>query len=176
MLTIPAWVSIFPLFKLPCAKNIYLANFIVESIDTQTYSKTSEDLRMRLQNLQPEISYILIASKVPQRYRGTSKLSFLKCIPWLCVFDLFDKISESDGLYYILNKTNDSAHAILKNLGDVNNPLIFTKRATTWMLRSQELYDQDWIRFSKKQVYEALSAAKEESPTKKHWVSLCLND
>ena len=151
--------------------------FVLETANTLDTQKTSNDIRESLQKLQEEIDYTLIASKIPQQYRGLNNLSFLKSIPWFCVFDLFDQKSRTDGLYYILNETNDSARVSAKNLGDFNDPTTdLSKRVTTWILRDQLMHESDWTRYSKNCLYKALSTCYEGSLARKHWVFLCLSD
>ena len=151
--------------------------FVLETANTLDTQKTSNDIRESLQKLQEEIDYTLIASKIPQQYRGLNNLSFLKSIPWFCVFDLFDQKSRTDGLYYILNETNDSARVSAKNLGDFNDPTTdLSKRVTTWILRDQLMHESDWTRYSKKCLYKALSTCYDGSLARKHWVFLCLSD
>ena len=143
-------------------------------LDTQ---KTCNDIRESLKYLRDEIGYILIGSKVPQQYRGLGDLAFLKSIPWYCVFDLFDQKSKADGLYYILNETNDSAKVIVKTLGDFDDPKTeISNRVTTWILRDNKMHESDWTRNSKYCLYKALSAGNEGSLARKHWVFLCLSD
>lgn len=62
--------------------------------------------------------YILIANKVPPKYRGTPHLSFLQNIPWMAVFDLFDPATKKDGLHFICNEMNDAPRASITTLDD----------------------------------------------------------
>ena len=87
--------------------------------DDADVKRLSTLVRERLRELNfKEFSYVLIANKLPSRYRGTPDLSFLQNIPWLAVFDLFDTASKKDGLYYICNETTDALRANLRNLED----------------------------------------------------------
>ena len=151
-----------------------LALEIANTLDTQTLS---QDLQDSLQKLREENEYILIASKVPQQYRGSNGLSFLKSIPWFCVFDLFDQTSQKSGLSYILNETNDSARVTVVNLGDFNEPPTdLSKRVTTWIHRDKIMHENDWTTQSKNSLYQALLTCHGGTLASKHWVFLCLSD
>ena len=158
-------------------KHTIMFTLVLEIASTLDMQTLSQDLQDSLQKLREENDYILIASKVPQQYRGSNNLSFLKSIPWFCVFDLFDQKSQTDGFFYILNETNDSARVTVINLGDFNEPTTdLSKRVTTWILRDQMMHENDWTRNSKHCLYKALSTCYEETLARKHWVFLCLSD
>lgn len=79
----------------------------MKTVDVQVLST---NVRNNLKDLNfKENSFILIANKVPLEYRDSNILAFLKMIPWLAVFDLFNIKTEKDGLYFIVNETNDRA-------------------------------------------------------------------
>ena len=121
--------------------------------------------------------YILIANKVPPKYRGTPHLSFLQNIPWMAVFDLFDPATKKDGLHFICNEMNDAPRASITTLDDFKdfspdwiddkNCTLFTK-GTTWILQPENLQDKEWITCSAKYYfYRALSAFKQHYPLKR---------
>ena len=119
-----------------------------------------------------EYGYILIANKVPPKYRGTPHLSFLQNIPWVAVFDLFDAATRKDGLHFICNEMNDAPRASIKTLddfkyfssGDKNCTL--SGKGTTWILQAESLQDEEWITcLAKDYFYRAISAYKQYFPT-----------
>jgi hypothetical protein len=142
--------------------------------------KLSTNVRKSLKELDfRENSYILIANKVPPEYRGSNTIAFLKKIPWIAVFDLFDLNTEKDGLYYILNETNDLARPTRKELDDFKDPKInetISKVETTWITRSKEMHESNWTRFSKDSLYKALSAFCESPTGRVHCVFLLLSN
>ena len=127
-----------------------------------------------------EISYILIANKVPPEHRGSTSLAFLQSIPWMVVFDLFDPNSRKDGLHHIFNETNDSAPAVVKDLSEFKKILPsddLPTRGTTWIERNKPMHESNWTRNSKDCLYRALSAYQERSPTGRiHCVFLGLSN
>ena len=154
-----------------------LAQFVLVTANSPDIQTMSHDIQDSLHKFQGEIDYILVASKVPQQYRGSNNLTFLKSIPWFCVFDLFDQKSKADGLFYILNETNDSARVTVMNLEDFDESTRdLSKRVTSWILRDQKMHESDWTRNSKNSLYKALSTCYEGSLGRKHWVFLCLTD
>jgi len=128
-------------------------------------------IRERLRELNyKEYGYILIANKMPTRYRGTARLSFLQNIPWLAVFDLFDAASKRDGLHYACNETTDAPRAKNKTLDDFNEmstdrDSFFSTKGTTWISNNEEMQKGDWIKCSKDYLYRTLSAYKQSFPT-----------
>lgn len=127
-----------------------------------------------------EYGYILVANKLPAKYRGTANLSFLQNIPWLAVFDLFDPGSKKDGLHYACNETTDAPRATIRTLDDFKDfstdkdlPI----RETTWILSNDEMQTGDWIKCSKDCLYRALSAYKQcYLPGHLVCVFLCLSE
>ena len=119
-----------------------------------------------------DFGYVLIANKLPPRYRGTPKLAFLQNIPWLAVFDLFDSSSKKDGLYYACNETTDAPRAKLRSLDDFkeassdwisgksDKDFDLSTRGTTWILGNEEMQKGDWIKCSRDCFYRALSTYK----------------
>ena len=135
--------------------------------------KSLKDLDFR------ENSYILIANKVPPEYRGSNTLAFLKKIPWIAVFDLFDLNTEKDGFYHILNETNDCARPTKKELDDFKDQKTdetISKVETTWVTRSEEMHAKNWTRFSKDYLYKALSAFCDSPTGRVHCVFLLLTN
>ena len=99
-------------------------------------------------------------------------MSFLQNIPWLAVFDLFDPSSKKDGLHYVCNETTDAPRPINKTLDDFKEatsdwvedketPL--STRGTTWISRTDTMYEKKWIKSSKDCLYHAISAYKAHS-------------
>lgn len=139
-------------------------------LDDSDIKRFSNLVRERLRNMNfKDFGYILIANKMPPRYRDTPHLAFLQNIPWLAVFDLFDVASKKDGLYFVFNETTDAPRAKLRSLDDfkdVSSDLIsrseFTlpTRGTTWILRNEEMQNGDWIKCCRDCFYRALSAYK----------------
>jgi len=136
------------------------------AIDDTDAKRFSMVLRERLRDLNyKEHGYILIANKMPARYRGTAHLSFLQNIPWVAVFDLFDSSSKRDGLHYACNETTDAPRAKNRTLDDFNEVLtdgdsFVSTRGTTWILNKEEMQRGDWIKCSKDYMYRTLSAYK----------------
>ena len=135
--------------------------------------KFSALVKKRLRDLNfKDFSYVLIANKLPPRYRGTPKLAFLQNIPWLAVFDLFDATSKKDGLYYACNETTDAPRAKLRSLDDFkeapsdwisrkpDKDFDLSTRGTTWILGIEEMQKGHWIKFSRDCFYRALSTYK----------------
>jgi hypothetical protein len=149
----------------------------MESLDIK---KLSINIRKSLKELDiRENSYILIANKVPPEYRDSNILAFLTKIPWMAVFDLFDLNTEKDGLYYIVNETNDCAKPTRKELHDFKDPKInetISKVETTWVTRSKEMHEANWTRSSKDPLYKALSAFYESPTGRVHCVFLLLSN
>ncbi|XP_046857816.1 uncharacterized protein LOC124451237 [Xenia sp. Carnegie-2017] len=149
----------------------------MKSVDVQVLST---NVRNSLKDLNfKENSFILIANKVPQEYRDSNILAFLKMIPWLAVFDLFDIKTEKDGLYFIVNETNDRAKPIKKELHDFsdskkNEELL--KVDTTWITRGEEFHEKNWTRYSKDSLYKALSAFCDCPTGHPHCVFLLMSD
>lgn len=114
-----------------------------------------------------EYGFILVANKLPAKYRSTATLSFLQNIPWLAVFDLFDPNSRTDGLHYACNETSAAPRAKIRTLDDFKD-LTFDKdhsvRQTTWILSNDEMREGDWIKCSKDHLYRAMSAYKQCYP------------
>lgn len=114
-----------------------------------------------------EYGFILVANKLPAKYRNTATLSFLQNIPWSAVFDLFDPNSKTDGLHYACNETSASSRAKLRTLDDFKD-LTFDKdhsvRQTTRILSNDEMREGDWIKCSKDHLYRAMSAYKQCYP------------
>ena len=139
-------------------------------LDDSDIKRFSNLVRERLRNMNfKDFGYILIANKMPPRYRDTPHLAFLQNIPWLAVFDLFDVASKKDGLYFVFKETTDAPRAKLRSLDDfkdVSSDLIsrseFTlpTRGTTWILRNEEMQNGDWIKCCRDCFYRALSAYK----------------
>lgn len=127
-----------------------------------------------------EYGYILIANKLPAKYRGTANLSFLQNIPWLAVFDLFDPGSKKDGLHYACNETTDAPRATIRTLDDFKDfstDKDLSIRETTWILGNEEMQTGDWIKCSKDCLYRALSAYKQcYLPGHLVCVFLCLSE
>lgn len=127
-----------------------------------------------------EYGYILIANKLPAKYRGTANLSFLQNIPWLAVFDLFDPGSKKDGLHYACNETTDAPRATIRTLDDFKDfstDKDLSVRETTWILGNEEMQAGDWIKCSKDCLYRALSAYKQcYLPGHLVCVFLCLSE
>ena len=139
----------------------------VEEADARKFSVM---LRGRLHELNhKEYGYILVANKLPAKYRGTPHLSFLQNIPWLAVFDLFDSSSKQDGLHYVCNETTDAPRARNCTLDDFkevtpDKDTLLSTRGTTWILSNEEMQQGDWIKCSKDCLYRALSAYKQCFP------------
>ena len=139
----------------------------VEEADARRFSVM---LRERLHELNhKEYGYILVANKLPAKYRGTPHLSFLQNIPWVAVFDLFDSSSKRDGLHYVCNETTDAPRAKNSTLDDFkevtpDKDTLLSTRGTTWILSNEEMQQGDWIKCSKDCLYRALSAYKQRSP------------
>lgn len=127
-----------------------------------------------------ENDYILIASKVPTNHRKSANLAFLRSVPWIAVFDLFDPNSRKDGLHYICNEMNDFARVTVKELGDfkeIQTGESMSTRGTTWIFRSQLMHDGDWVCTSKDALYHALSTYKKCCPTGNiHLVFFAMSD
>lgn len=138
--------------------------------DDSDVKRFSALVRERLRDLNfKDFNYVLIANKLPLRYRGTPNLAFLQNIPWLAVFDLFDAASKKDGLQYVCNETTDAPRANLRSLDDfkkVSSDWISGKdcglstRGTTWILGNEEMQKGDWIKCSRDCFYRALSSYK----------------
>ena len=95
----------------------------------------------------------------------------------MAVFDLFDPKTKEDGLYYILNKTNDSPPVTNKELGDFKQTEEKLPRGTTWILRNQEMHERLWIQNSKDCLYRAMSSYHERAPNGRiHCVFLVLSE
>lgn len=119
-----------------------------------------------------DFGYVLIANKLPPRYRGTPTLAFLQNVPWLAVFDLFDASSKKDGLYYACNETTDALRANILSLDDFKGAspdwmsgtsgkgFDLSTRGTTWILGNKEMQKGDWIKCSRDCFYRALSTYK----------------
>lgn len=128
-------------------------------------------LKERLRDLNyKEYGYILIANKMPARYRETSRLSFLQNIPWLAVIDLFDAASKQNGLHYACNETTDSPRAKVRSLDDFNEvspekDSFVSTRETTWIFNNDDMQTVGWVKSSKDYVYRTLSAYKQSLPT-----------
>lgn len=139
----------------------------MEDADAKRYT---EILRERLRELNyKENGYILVANKLPAQYRGTARLSFLKNIPWVAVFDLFDSSSKRDGLLHACDETTDAPRAKIKTLDDFkevtpDKDSFISTRGTTWILNSEEMQKGDWIKCSKDCLYRALLAYKQCFP------------
>ncbi|XP_028399331.1 sterile alpha motif domain-containing protein 9-like [Dendronephthya gigantea] len=148
-----------------------------EDLNIQTLSV---NVRKSLRELNyKENSYILIANRVTPEYRGSNTISFLKKIPWIAVFDLFDLQTEKDGLYYILNETNDCLRPSMKYLDDFKDPKVnesILKVDTTWIVRTKEMHESSWTMFSKNSLYKALSAYSETPTGRVHCVFLVLSN
>ena len=153
--------------------------FLLDATESSDIVKLSTMVRKSLKDLNfKENSYILIANKVPPEYRGSNTLAFLKKIPWIAVFDLFDSNTEKDGLYHILNETNDCARPTKKELDDFKDPKTnetISKVETTWVTRSEEMHEKNWTRFSKDSLYKALSAFCDSPTGRVHCVFLLLS-
>lgn len=152
------------------------------SFDDADAKRFSILLRERLREPNhKENGYILVANKLPAKYRGTAHLSFLQNIPWLAVFDLFDPGSKKDGLYHACNETTDAPRATIRTLDDFKDfstDKDISIRETTWILGNDEMQTgMDWIKCSKDCLYRALSAYK-ECPLPGHLVCvfLCLSE
>ncbi|XP_046857820.1 sterile alpha motif domain-containing protein 9-like isoform X2 [Xenia sp. Carnegie-2017] len=151
-----------------------------DTMKTVEIQVLSTNVRNSLKDLNfKENSFILIANKVPLEYRDSNILAFLKMIPWLAVFDLFDIKTEKDGLYFIVNETNDRAKPIKKELHDFsdskkNEELL--KVDTTWITRGEEFHEKNWTRYSKDSLYKALSAFCDCPTGRPHCVFLFMSD
>ncbi|XP_078367189.1 sterile alpha motif domain-containing protein 9-like isoform X1 [Oculina patagonica] len=143
--------------------------------DDPDFKRFNKMVRERFFDLNiKEYHYILVANKVPPQYRGTPHLSFLKSIPWVAVFDLFDASSRTNGLYFICNEMSDARRANVKTLDDfkdistdwtANNDCPIFTRGTTWILQLKKLQDEEWITLAKDCFYRALSAYKQCFPS-----------
>ena len=163
--------KIDPTMELLCINLFFVSDPIPDDADVKRLSAL---VRERLRELNfKEFRYVLIANKLPSRYRGTPDLSFLQNIPWLAVFDLFDTASKKDGLYYICNETTDALRANLRNLEDYGeclsdwisgNDFHISTRETTWILGNEEMLKEDWIKCSRDCFYRALSTYKRCCP------------
>lgn len=143
----------------------------------------TEILRKRLRGLNyKENGYILVVNKLPAQYRGTARLSFLKNIPWVAVFDLFDSSSRQDGLLHACNETTDAPRAKIRTLDDFkegtpDKDSLMSTRDTTWILNNEEMQKGDWIKCSKDCLYRALWAYKQLFPPGRLvCVFLCLSE
>ena len=153
----------------PCLRNLmcFCTEINFNDADVKRYSTVT---RERLHDLNwKEYRYILIANKLPPKYRATPALSFLQNIPWTAVFDLFDPASRTDGLYYVCNETTDAPRpkvVELEDLKDVTSHLTQDKeeplasKGTTWIFRGDKTQEGDWIKNSKDYLYQALAAYK----------------
>ena len=157
-----------------------LSELNLEDADAKRYT---EILRERLRELNyKENGYILVANKLPAQYRGTAHLSFLKNIPWVAVFDLFDSSSRRDGLLYACNETTDAPRAKIRSLDDfkeitTDKDSLISTRGTTWILNNEEMQKGDWIKCSKDCLYRALWGYKQcFPPGQLVCVFLCLSD
>ena len=158
--------------------NFVSAEHSLEEADSKRFSI---DVRERLRELNyRDNGYILVANKLPARYRGSPQLSFLQNVPWVAVFDLFDPASKVDGLHYACNETTDAVRATIYTLDDFkevtpNKDALISTRGTTWILSNEEMQKGNWIKCSKDCLYRALSAYKEcFLPGKLVCVFLCL--
>ena len=152
----------------------------MEDADAKRYT---EMLRERLRELNyKENGYILVANKLPAQYRGTAHLSFLKNIPWVAVFDLFDSSSRRDGLLHACNEATDAPRAKIRSLDDfkevtTDKDSLISTRGTTWILNSEDMQKGDWIKCSKDCLYRALWAYKQcFPPGRLVCVFLCLSE
>ena len=152
----------------------------MEDADAQRYT---EILRKRLRELNyKENGYILVANKLPAQYRGTAHLSFLKNIPWVAVFDLFDSSSKQDGLLHACDETTDAPRVKRRTLDDFKEVTpgkdsLISTRDTTWILSNEEMQKGDWIKCSKDCLYRALWAYKQCFPSGRLvCVFLCLSE
>ena len=138
--------------------------------DDSDVKRFSTLVRERLRDMNfKEFGYILIANKLPPKYRRAPDLDFLQNIPWLAVFDLFDAASKKDGLHFVCNETTDAPRAKLRSLDDFKevssdwisgNDSTLSTRGTTWILNDEEMQKGDWIKCSRDCFYRALSAYK----------------
>ena len=145
-----------------------LISILAELSSEDAVSKRyNEVLRKRLRELNfKENGFILIANKLPAKYRGTAHLSFLQNIPWVAVFDLFDPSSKQDGLHYTCNETSDAPRAKIRTLDEfkeitADKDSLISTRGTTWIFNNEEKQQADWIKLSKDCFYRALSAYKQ---------------
>ena len=152
----------------------------MEDADAKRYSDV---LRERLRDLNfKENGFILIANKLPAKYRGTAHLSFLQNIPWVTVFDLFDPSSKKDGLHHACNETSDAPRAKIRTLDEFkeitpDKDSLISTRSTTWIFNGEEMQKGDWIKCSKDCLYRALSAYKQcFPPGNLICVFLCLSE
>ena len=146
-------------------RKCFCCNIVEVSLDDADAKRFSAVLKERLHELNhKEYGYILVANKLPAKYRGTADLSFLQNIPWLAVFDLFDPASKKDGLHYACNETTDAPRAKIRTLDDFKDVAPdkdLSIRETTWILSNDEMQKGDWIKCSKDCLYRALSAYKQ---------------
>ena len=152
----------------------------MEDADAKRYSDV---LRGRLRELNfKENGFVLIANKLPAKYRGTARLSFLQKIPWVAVFDLFDPSSKEDGLHHACNETRDAPQAKSRTLDEfkettLDKDSLISTRRTTWIFNNEEMQKGDWIKCSKDCLYRALSAYKRcFPPGNLICVFLCLSE
>ena len=157
-----------------------LAELNLEDADAKRHT---EILRKRLRELNyKENGYILVANKLPAQYRGTAHLSFLKNIPWVAVFDLFDSSSKRDGLLHACDETTDAPRAKIRTLDDFkevtpDKDSLISTRDTTWILNNEDMQKGDWIKCSKDCLYRALWAYKQCFPSGRLvCVFLCLSE
>lgn len=154
-------------FRFPPRITLYHSTIDI-SLDDADAKRLSTVLNKRLRGLDhKEYGFILVANKLPAKYRNTATLSFLQNIPWLAVFDLFDPNSKKDGLHYACNETSAAPRAKIRTLDDFKD-LTFDKdlsvRQTTWILSNDEMREGDWIKCSKDYLYRAMSAYKQCYP------------
>ena len=166
--------------KPTCHFCLNLSELNLKDADAKRYT---EILRERLRELNyKENGYILVANKLPAQYRGTAHLSFLKNIPWVAVFGLFNSSSRRDGLLYACNETTDAPRAKIRSLDDfkevtTDKDSLISTRGTTWILNNEEMQKGDWIKCSKDCLYRALWACKQcFPPGQLVCVFLCLSD
>ena len=127
------------------------------TVDTFNGRQFSDDVHKSLRELNlKENDYILVADKTPPNYRGTTSLAFLQAIQWTAVFDLFDPKTKEDGLYFILNKTSDSAPFTNMELGDFKNDEEKATYDRTWIIRNQTMHDSSWIHNSSDCLRQAM--------------------
>ena len=124
-------------------------------------------VRKRLCELnRKEYGYVLVANKVPAKYRGTAHLSFLQNIPCVAVFDLFDPSSKQNGLHFACNEMTDAPRANIRTLDDFKDVIpdkdsFVSIRGTTWILSNADMQNEGWIKCSKDCMWRALSAYKQ---------------
>lgn len=124
-------------------------------------------VRKRLCELnRKEYGYVLLANKVPAKYRGTAHLSFLQNIPCVAVFDLFDPSSKQNGLHFACNEMTDAPRANIRTLDDFKDVIpdkdsFVSIRGTTWILSNADMQNEGWIKCSKDSMWRALSAYKQ---------------